>query len=233
MKKHKIYFTVLLMLCTSALLLSCAKKEECDFCGEMGVCEERDFWDEKILICENCLDDFKEEDYDSDTDQENATSFFGLIYEDQALRRPVNNFFDFTVKGNINKLKDLAPSAFWANLELKNDVKITDIKSSLEKEFEDQLQTLEKEYGKNLKVEFVILDKEELDNYDLDNLKDTLEENYNIPKKSVTNAFELEIEATIKGTDDEDTQEQDMTIVKIDGKWYISTVFSMLAYYAG
>ncbi|MBQ7898055.1 MAG: hypothetical protein IJ323_06490 [Clostridia bacterium] len=232
MKKHKIYFTALLILCTSALLLSCAKKEECDLCGEMGICEERDFWDEKILICENCLDDFKEDDYDLQTDQEKNTSFFGLNDEDKALRRPINNFFDFTIKGNINKLKDLAPSAFWENLELKNDVKITDIKSSLEKEFEDQLQILEKEYGKNLKVEFVILDKEELDEYDLDDLKDALKESYGISEKSVSKAFEVEVEATIKGDRDEDTDEQDMTIVKIDGKWYISTIFSMLSYYA-
>lgn len=92
MKKHKIYFTVLLMLCTSALLLSCAKKEECDFCGEMGVCEERSLFDEEFLVCEECANDFEKEIKQSD----NSWLTFDEEYEE-----------DESFKGNSEKPKEV------------------------------------------------------------------------------------------------------------------------------
>ena len=107
-----------------------------------------------------------------------------------------------------------------------------DLKDSIEEEFEAQLEMLEDEYGKNIKVKYKVIEKEKMDEDDLDDLKDELKETYGIAKKSVKKAFEVEIEATIKGKDDEDTDEQEMVIVKIGNKWYIPTIFSMLKYYA-
>ena len=84
----------------------------------------------------------------------------------------------------------------------------------------------------NLTKDSVTDEKEKMDEDDLDDLKDMLKENYGIAKKSVKKALEVEVEATIKGKDDEDTQEQDMIIVKIDNKWYITDIFEALKYYA-
>lgn len=147
-------------------------------------------------------------------------------------KKAIDNFFDFTVEGDVDKLEDLAPEDFWEELEDEYDVKMKDIKDSLEEEFEAQLENLEDEYGKNIKVKYKVIEKEKMDEDDLDDLKDMLKENYGIAKKSVKKALEVEVEATIKGKDDEDTEEQDMVIVKIGNKWYLSTVFSMLKYYA-
>ena len=60
MKKTQKLF-ILLLACLSLFLIGCAQKEECDFCGEMGVFEERSLWGEKVLVCEDCLDEFKGE----------------------------------------------------------------------------------------------------------------------------------------------------------------------------
>ncbi len=147
-------------------------------------------------------------------------------------KKAIDNFFDFTIKGDVDKLDDLAPEDLWEELEEEYDVKLKDIKDELEDSFEAELEELEDEYGKNLKVKWKVLDKEELDEDDLDELKDTLKDNYGIAKKSVKKALEVEIEATIKGRDDEDTEEQEMIVVKIGNKWYISSIFSMLQYYA-
>lgn len=60
MKKTQI-ICILLLIYLSISLISCAKKEECDFCGELGKCEERNLWGEKVLVCEDCMDDLKGE----------------------------------------------------------------------------------------------------------------------------------------------------------------------------
>lgn len=145
-------------------------------------------------------------------------------------KKAIDNFFDFTVKGEINKLEQLAPESFWEELEEKEDLDIDDIMDELEENFEEELESLEDYYGKNIKVKYKVLEKEVMDEDDLDDLKDTLKENYGIKKKSVQKALEVEVEATIKGKEDEDTMEQDMVIVKIDGDWYITTVFQLLSW---
>lgn len=52
-------------------------------------------------------------------------------------------------------------------------------------------------------------------------LSDSLEEEYGIAKKSVTKAYEIEAEVTFKGSDDEDTEDMTLIVVKIGGSWYI------------
>lgn len=147
-------------------------------------------------------------------------------------KKAIDNFFDFSIKGDVDMIEEIAPEDFWEELEEEYDVKMKDLKDSIEEEFEERLETLEDEYGKNIKVKYKVIEKEKMDEDDLDDLKDELKENYGIAKKSVKKAFEVEIEATIKGKEDEDTDEQDMVIVKIGNKWYIPTIFSMLKYYA-
>jgi hypothetical protein len=147
-------------------------------------------------------------------------------------KKAIDNFFAFSIECDADKLDDLAPAKYWDELEDEYDVKLKDIKEEIEESFEEQLESLEDYYGKNIKVKYDILDKEELDEDDLDEIKDELKEKYGISKKSVKKALEVEVEATIKGKDDEDTQEQDMIIVKIDNKWYITDIFEALKYYA-
>lgn len=147
-------------------------------------------------------------------------------------KKAIDNFFAVTVEGDVDKLEKLAPEEFWEELEETFDVKLKDIKKNVEEEFEATFESLEDDYGKNIKVKYKVLDKEELDEDDLDEIKDILKDSYGIAKKSVKAGYEVEIEATIKGKDDEDTDEQDMTIIKIDGDWYITDIFSMLKYYA-
>lgn len=143
-------------------------------------------------------------------------------------KKAIDNFFDFTVKCEIDKLEKLAPEDFWDKLEKDKDIDLDEIKEELEERFDGELEELEDYYGKNLKVKYKVLEKEVMDEDDLDDLKDNLKDTYGIKKRSVQKALEVEVEATIKGRDDEDTMEQDMIIVKIDGDWYITTVFSML-----
>ena len=65
MKKILIGTMLAALLLTTA---SCAKKVECDFCGEMKHCEERILFDDeeaKVFICEDCISELEEE-FDED-----------------------------------------------------------------------------------------------------------------------------------------------------------------------
>ena len=57
----------------------------------------------------------------------------------------------------------------------------------------------------------------------IDVIKEGLKENYDIAKKSVKKAMELEVELTIKGSDDEEDTEMDITVAQIGSKWYMVT----------
>ena len=155
------------------------------------------------------------------------SSLFGGGY-----KKAIDNFLDFSVKGDVDVLEKLAPEDFWEELEDEYDVKVKDIEDTIEDMLEAQIEKLEDDYGKNVKVKYKVIEKEKMDEDDLDDIKDDLKDSYGIAKKSVKKGLEVEIEATIKGKEDEDTNEIELRLVKIDGDWYYIDIFSQLKYYA-
>lgn len=55
MKKYSI---ILLFCILSLVLTGCAKKHECDWCGEEKKCKEINFEGETIYLCDDCGEDF-------------------------------------------------------------------------------------------------------------------------------------------------------------------------------
>ena len=55
MKKYSI---ILLFCILSLVFIGCAKKHECDWCGEEKMCKEKNFLGEPIYICDDCGEDF-------------------------------------------------------------------------------------------------------------------------------------------------------------------------------
>jgi hypothetical protein len=47
-----------------------------------------------------------------------------------------------------------------------------------------------------------------------------LEDNYSL-ESTPTEAYELDVELTTKGSDDRETEDQTLTVAKVDGEWYI------------
>ena len=85
---------------------------------------------------------------------------------------------------------------------------------------EEMLDSMEEEFGKNVKVTYKVTDEDELDKDDLKELKDYLKEEYDVSKKDVKKAYELELEMKIKGSEDDDEDETDLVVVQIGKKWY-------------
>ncbi len=136
--------------------------------------------------------------------------------------KAIDRYFDVTLKGKVGKVEDCAPEEYWEYIEDKYDVDIDDIEEAATKFYEDTIDELEEEYGKDIKYKFTVEDDDELSKNDISILKDKYKSLYDIPKKNVTDAIEYEIEATIKGDDDKDEDTNAMIVVEIDGDWYLA-----------
>ena len=135
--------------------------------------------------------------------------------------KALDNYISVVCNGKVNKLEKLAPAEYWEYLEDENDVSMKDVEELMEEGNKTLIRGLEDEYGDNIKVSYKILEKDDASSSDLDSMKDYIKSNYDIPKKSVTDAVELEVELTVRGDDDEETGESTFYAVKVDEDWYI------------
>jgi len=120
-------------------------------------------------------------------------------------------------KATEKTIKNMYPEEYWE----ENDIDPEDSWESYEEYSEDMVESLEDEYGENLRVSYKITDKDKMDKDDLKDLADELHDSWGVKKKSVKQAYELELDLTIKGSDDEETDEVEIVVVKIGSKWYI------------
>ena len=135
--------------------------------------------------------------------------------------KALDNFISVLYNGEVNKFEKLAPAEYWEYLEDESDVSLSDVEEQMEELNKTLIRGLEDEYGDNIKISYKILEKDNVSSSDLESMKDYIEFNYDIPKKSVTDAVELEVELTVRGDDDEETTESTFYAVKVGGDWYI------------
>lgn len=141
-------------------------------------------------------------------------------------KKAIDNYVDVSFKGKANKIEKLAPKEYWEYLEDEDeDFDLKDAIEEYEDEFEDMMDDLEDEYGKNLKIKAKIEDKEKLSKKDISKIADALKDEFDIKKKSVKKGYEVDVDLTIKGSEDEDSDETTLTVIKIGSKWYIVSYY--------
>lgn len=133
----------------------------------------------------------------------------------------LDDFIDVTYNGKINKLESIAPAEYWASMKDSTGLSFSKMKALYEEIYDDRLDDLEDLYGEDVKASVKVTVIDDVSKSTLSNMKDYLKRNYDIPKKSVEEAKELEFDITIRGDDDKDTDEETCYAVKIDGDWYI------------
>ncbi|HKL79710.1 MAG TPA: zinc ribbon domain-containing protein [Mobilitalea sp.] len=80
---------------------------------------------------------------------------------------------------------------------------------------------LENEFGKRIKMSYKVTDKDKLDKDDIESMEEDIE--YSSDKKiNIKEAYELEVEMTIKGSKGKETEDTEMTVIKIGSKWYLT-----------
>ena len=85
--------------------------------------------------------------------------------------------------------------------------------------YEDEDEEYEDE---DLEFKYKIEDNEKLDKDDIKDIKDELKDYYNI-REDIKAARELDVTLTVyvDGEEEEDSEET-LTVIKVDGKWYLS-----------
>lgn len=133
----------------------------------------------------------------------------------------LDTYMDVLYQGKASKVEKIAPPEFWDKYLDDNDMDMDDVEDKMKDLHKTIIRTLEDSYGDDIKISYKITDKDDVSKKDLDTMKDHLKSAYDIPKKSVTDACEFDVEMKIKGDDDEDTDDATLYAVKIDGDWYI------------
>lgn len=140
---------------------------------------------------------------------------------------PFGNALDsfFEVASGEAKLKDvqaLAPAEVWNYIEDEEDLTAKDLYEYYDAEMrEEAAEELEEEYGNNIKISYKITKKKELSDKKLGEYRDELNDNYGIKKKDVKKAYKLTLDVTVKGSEDKETEEMDLLLIKVGNKWYV------------
>ena len=89
-----------------------------------------------------------------------------------------------------------------------------------EDDMENMHEKLEDEYGKDLKISYEITSNDDIKEEDIKNVQEYISLKYNEDVK-VSEGKEVKIKATIKGSEDSDTDTARMYVYNIDGEWKI------------
>ena len=136
------------------------------------------------------------------------------------MTKPIDNMIAVTFKGKVEKIKDMAPAEYWEWYEDEYDMDIDDIIEEAEDEFDDMMDYYEEEYGDNVRVSYKVKDKKKLSDKKLEGIAEALADRYDLDEDKFTEAYELEIEMTIKGSEDDDEDDAEFSVIKYKGKWY-------------
>lgn len=85
------------------------------------------------------------------------------------------------------------------------------------------MEALEKEYGHNIRVTYKVEKKKELSEKRVEGITEALAEEYDLDEGKFGTAYELDLEMTIEGSEDGETDDSEITVIKYDGKWYMIT----------
>ena len=139
-------------------------------------------------------------------------------------KNAMNKYFDVLYEDKVDKIEDCAPESYWDSVKDDRDISVRDVEKYYENTYSDQtLDAYEDDCGKNIKVSYKFEDVDELSEKRLDLIRDALKSSYKIPRKDVTKGYEYDVEVKIKGDDDYMKRDVTLTVVKIDGKWYVLT----------
>lgn len=140
-------------------------------------------------------------------------------------KKPVKDLIDSLNKGNAEKMfYAIAPDK--KIKEMKKEMKDSkfdwdDLVELMEKGLESGMESLEKQYGKNVKFDVKFLDKKKIKGDDLDEIEEMYDDEFDA---EITKAYKVKTEITIKGKKDKDSNTNWLYVVKVKGDdWKVST----------
>ncbi len=137
----------------------------------------------------------------------------------------IDNYFDYFFYTDINKVKSLAPESYWEFCKKSGLIDISDedeLEECYEEYLEGRKEDLDGFYGGSIKYSYKITEEKDLSTKELNAIKETLNEKYNIPKDDVKAGKVIDFYFSISGKDYENENEaEDFIVVKIGNNWYL------------
>lgn len=136
----------------------------------------------------------------------------------------VKNYYKAMENGKGSTLQSCSP---YEVAYLKATGKSKDyIKDQFNEAAKNRQQSLQEEYKKGYKVKYEIKDEEKMDKDDLDEYEDVINEaikseGIDLKKAKISAGYKLEVEVTIEGDEKDDTYTENLTVLKINGKWNV------------
>lgn len=141
------------------------------------------------------------------------TSIFGGA---SGYEKPLASMCKAMEDGDVDDLLDCFADKYLDVMETLDK----DYEDSLQDNLDDQIEELEDQYGKGYSISYKILDKERID-------EDDLEDYEGFGLTDITDGYTLDVKITIDGDDDSDTNKTTITVLKIDGDWSLSDMGSI------
>ncbi len=132
----------------------------------------------------------------------------------------IEKYVDATYFGDADAYIDSIPDEYLDSMLKLSGMSEKEFKENFENAYESVLKTYKTKYGDDYSVDFEVVDEFKLEGDDYDELLDELKL-LGIVKKSVSEAYEIEVEFTIDGSERKETVDKDFIAVKIDGDWYL------------
>jgi len=140
---------------------------------------------------------------------------------------PVKNMFKAIEKGDANAMLKAYPKAFVKTVD-------KDQKEDLKEELKEAAKEMKEE---KIKISYKVKDKKKIDKDDLKDVEKAEETMLKFMDAKdtdvkVTAGYELEVEVTVKEDGDKETNEVEMNVYKIDGRWCfaVSDMPSMMGF---
>lgn len=136
-----------------------------------------------------------------------------------AFKKPIDMMFEGMVK---SKAELIVKSMYDEEMLEDNKVDYDDMVDKFDDSMDDISDALEDEFGKHVKITYKVLKKKELKKKAIDNYEDMYKDSYDF-KAHIEKGYEVKIEARIKGSDDDDKDKMEFTVLKIkDHGWKLA-----------
>lgn len=138
----------------------------------------------------------------------------------------VDTYMDYTLGvASKSQLESLLPEEMWLQMQTYQEKPMEQLLETLMQRMENRAKQFEQEYGKKVKVDYEVIRDWTVSDTMREMTSAYLQAQYGFEEDCVSDIRKLELEATIGGTIDEETDEMEFYVLKIDGEWYLAMVY--------
>lgn len=140
-----------------------------------------------------------------------------LVFDTPDYVKPIKNLTKALEEGNSDKLISCYPEYLQDSIEQV-------LGGNLDDAMDKAMDRFKESYGDGIKVTYKIEDKEKIFKSDLDDMESQIKDSYD-EDVTIKEGYKLDVELTIEGDDDNDTDDAEIKVIKIGSRWYLADNF--------